>query len=160
MLEALLKEYDMIFAVHNHIKGFEAPYIGGEYKYWDPRYTFSRLEKRDPRFGICFDTGHAARSGLDVVEVQKAIAGRCHTVHLKDVVAADPDGHDVPFGTGIVDVRALLTELERQKIRGHVAWNTSVHPPPRAGCGEVLRLLREWKTAPADGGQKTPNVER
>jgi sugar phosphate isomerase/epimerase len=161
MLEALLKEFDMIFAVHNHIKGFEAPYIGGEYKYWDPRYTFSRLEKRDPRFGICFDTGHAARSGLDVVEVQKAIAGRCHTVHLKDVVAADPDGHDVPFGTGVVDVRALLTELERQKIRGHVAveyeWFT---PHLEQDVAKCFAYLREWKTAPAKAEQKTPNAQR
>jgi sugar phosphate isomerase/epimerase len=148
MVEKLVREFNMIFAVHNHIKGFEAPYIGGEYKYWDPRYTFERLKTRDERFGICFDTGHAARSGLDVVAVLKAIAGRCHSVHLKDVVAVDPDGHDVPFGTGVVNVRGFLEELERQKIRGHVAveyeWFT---PHLEQDVVKCFAFLRDWKGA-------------
>jgi sugar phosphate isomerase/epimerase len=146
MVEKLIREFDMIFALHNHVKGFEAPYIGGEYKYWDPRYTFERLKTRDERFGICYDTGHAARSGLDTLEVLKAIAGRCHTMHLKDVVAADPDGHDVPFGTGVVDVRGMLQELERQKIRGHVAveyeWFT---PHLEKDVAKCFAFLRGWK---------------
>lgn len=121
MVERLCKEFDMTFSIHNHIRGFEAPYLGGEYRYWDPRDTAARLRGRDARFGICFDTGHAARSGLDTVEVLKAIAGRCISVHLKDVVAADPDGHDVPYGKGIVDVRALLAELRRQQLPGHIS---------------------------------------
>lgn len=123
MIEKLLKEFDMTFAVHNHIKGFEAPYIGGEYKYWDPNYTFDRLEadRRDRRFGICFDTGHYLRSGGDPVATLKRIGYRVLSVHLKDVVAADPDGHDVPYGTGIGRTAELLDELERQKLPGHIA---------------------------------------
>ena len=151
LVEKLCKEFDMTFAVHNHIKGFEAPYIGGEYKYWDPRYTFGRLEeqKRDARFGICFDTGHAARSGLDTLAVAKTIAGRCHSVHLKDVVAADPDGHDVPYGEGVVDVRGLLAEFARQKIRGHIAveyeWFT---PHLEADVKKCFDFLRTWRPTP------------
>ncbi len=123
MLEKLLKEFDFTFAIHNHIKGFEAPYIGGEYRYWDPGYTFSKLEvqRRDPRFGICFDTGHFLRSGGDALSTLKQIGSRVRSVHLKDVVAADPDGHDCVYGTGILDVRGFLVELRRQGFRGHLA---------------------------------------
>lgn len=121
MLEKLLKEFDFTFSIHNHIRGFEAPYIAGEYKYWDPTYTFERLRDRDPRFGICYDTGHHARSQGDVLATLKKIGDRVRSVHLKDVVAADPDGHDCVYGTGIVDVRAFLAELTQQKFNGHIA---------------------------------------
>jgi sugar phosphate isomerase/epimerase len=122
MVEKLVKEFDVTFSIHNHARGFEAEYFGGPYPYWDPRQTAQKLnaQKRDPRFGICLDTGHAARSGLNNLEVLKAIAGRCISVHLKDISAATLDAHDVPYGAGIVDVAGLLAELKRQNIRGHV----------------------------------------
>lgn len=131
MIERMVKEYGVTFSIHNHWHGFEAEYFGGPYPYWDPRVTAEKLnaQKRDPRFGLCFDTGHAARSGLDVQVVLKAIAGRCISVHLKDVSAANLEAHDVPYGHGIVDVPAFLAELRRQEIRGHVGleyeWSDS-----------------------------------
>ncbi|MEA3209368.1 MAG: hypothetical protein QOE70_2425 [Chthoniobacter sp.] len=121
MVERLLKEYDLTFAVHNHPKEFDAPYIGGPYRYWDPRYTAQKQTGRDPRFGICLDTGHAARSGLNNVEVLKAIAGRCLSVHLKDISEPTADAHDVPYGRGAVNVPALLAELRQQKFSGHLS---------------------------------------
>lgn len=131
MVERMVKEYGVTFSIHNHWNGFAADYFGGPYPYWDPRVTAAKLnaQKRDPRFGLCFDTGHAARSGLDVLAVLKAIQGRCISVHLKDVSAANLDAHDVPYGHGIVDVPAFLAELRRQEIRGHVGleyeWSDS-----------------------------------
>jgi sugar phosphate isomerase/epimerase len=123
MIEKLLKEFDLTFSIHNHIRGFEAPYIGPEYKYWDPSYTFKRLEeqKRDRRFGICLDTGHVARSELNPLAVLKTVGSRVNSLHLKDVVAAHPDGHDCVYGTGIVDVRGILGELQRTRFNGHIA---------------------------------------
>jgi L-ribulose-5-phosphate 3-epimerase len=131
MVERMVKEYGVTFSIHNHWKGFEAEYFGGPYPYWDPGATAAKLnaQQRDARFGLCFDTGHAARSGLDVLAVLRAIEGRCISVHLKDVSAAQLDAHDVPYGHGIVDVRAFLAELRRQELRGHVGleyeWSDS-----------------------------------
>jgi L-ribulose-5-phosphate 3-epimerase len=143
MLEKLLKEFDVTFSIHNHIRGFEAPYLGGEYKYWNPLYTFERLRERDPRFGICFDTGHYVRSQGDALQTLKTIGSRCLSVHLKDVVAADPDGHDVPYGTGILDVHAFLAELRRQNFHGHIAveyeWFTPHLSEDVKKCFEFLR---------------------
>jgi L-ribulose-5-phosphate 3-epimerase len=154
LVEKLVKEFDLSFAVHNHIKGFEAPYIGGEYRYWDPAYTFEKLRGRDPRFGICLDTGHVARSGLDPLAVLRKIEGRCLSVHLKDVVAADPDGHDCVYGTGIVDVRGVLAELRRQKLRGHIAVEYEWFRSPTfaqdiARCLEFIRVEGEKLDAAA-----------
>ena len=122
MVERMIREYGVTFSIHNHVRGFVAEYFGGPYPYWDPRETAAKLnvQKRDPRFGICLDTGHAARSGLDTVAVLKSIAGRCISVHLKDISAPTVDAHDVPYGRGIVDVPALLVELRQQNIASHV----------------------------------------
>jgi sugar phosphate isomerase/epimerase len=123
MVEKLAKEFDMTFAIHNHVRGFEATYIGGEYHYWDPNWTFDQLEaqRRDPRFGICLDTGHYLRSGGDALATLKRIAPRVLSVHFKDVVALDPDGHDVPLGTGVGRASELLEVLRAIRLRGHVA---------------------------------------
>ena len=147
MVERLVREFDVTFSIHNHAKGFEAEYFGGPYRYWDPRYTFTQLERqrRDPRFGICLDTGHVARSGLDCVAVLKAIAGRCHSAHLKDIDRAKQ--HDVPYGRGMVDVPALLAELKRQNIRGHIAleyeWFES--PTFSTDVASLVRFIRQQK---------------
>ena len=121
LVEKLVKEFDVTFSIHNHAKGFEAEYFGGPYPYWDPAQTAAKLQaqKRDARLGLCLDTGHAARSGLDVTAVAKACAGRIISAHLKDVARVKL--HDVRYGTGMVDVAAVLAELRRQQIPGHIA---------------------------------------
>lgn len=119
LVERLVREFDLTFGIHNHAKGFEADYFGGPYRYWDPRYTSEKLRGRDARFGVCLDTGHIARSGLDVVEVTRACAGRVISAHLKDVMRVKL--HDVPYGRGFVDINATLDELRRQGIRSHLA---------------------------------------
>jgi sugar phosphate isomerase/epimerase len=151
MVERMVKEYGVTFSIHNHWNGFAAENIAGPYPYWDPRATAAKLnaQKRDPRFGICFDTGHAARSGLDVLAVLKAIAGRCISVHLKDVSAANLEAHDVPYGHGIVDVPAFLAELRRQEIRGHVGleyeWSDS--PTFAADVKTLVEFIRNTPAA-------------
>ena len=121
MVERLVQEFGVTFSIHNHAKGFEADYFGGPYPYFDPSKTAALLneQKRDARVGLCLDTGHVARSGLDVTAVTKACAGRIISAHLKDVARVKLN--DVRYGTGMVDVAAVLAELRRQKIAGHIA---------------------------------------
>jgi len=120
MLEKLLKEFDFTFAIHNHAIGFKADYFGAAYPYGNPGETAKKLDaqRRDRRMGICIDTGHAARSGLDIVEVTRACGNRLRSLHLKDVARVQVN--DVPFGTGRVDVAAVLAELKRQGFQGHI----------------------------------------
>ena len=145
MLEKLLKEYDFTFAIHNHAIGFEADYFGAPYPYGNPAETAKKLEAqhRDKRMGICFDTGHAARSGLDIVEVTRACAGRLRSLHLKDVARVQVD--DVPFGTGRVDVAAVLAELKRQGFQGHIGLEYENFESPTFGddLRQMVRFVRE-----------------
>ena len=69
------------------------------------------------RVGACADTGHWNRSGLVPVECLRKLEGRIVSLHFKDLNQKG-GGHDVPWGTGVCDVRAMLTELRRQKFKG------------------------------------------
>jgi sugar phosphate isomerase/epimerase len=115
VIEKLVKEYDIKVAVHNHPRRPDDPH----YKVWDPRYVLSIVNDRDPRIGACADTGHWNRSGLNPVECLKILEGRVISVHLKDL--DKPDGHGVPWGTGISDVKAILDELKRQRFDGNIS---------------------------------------
>ena len=145
MLEKLLKDFDFTFAIHNHAIGFEADYFGAPYPYGNPAETAKKLEAqhRDKRMGICFDTGHAARSGLDIVEVTRTCAGRLRSLHLKDVARVQVN--DVPFGTGRVDVAAVLAELKRQGFQGHIGLEYENFESPTFGddLRQMVRFVRE-----------------
>ena len=117
IIEKLVKEYDIAMAIHNHPRQPNNP----NYKFWDPDYILSLVEKRDKRLGACADTGHFARSGIAPVDALKKLEGRVISSHLKDIRPAGPRGADVPYGTGESDLIATLKELERQKVRGNIS---------------------------------------
>ena len=79
------------------------------------------VKDRDPRIGSCADTGHWARSGLKPVDAIKILKGHIVSSHLKDLHAPLPSGHDVPFGTGISEVTAILDEYKAQGFDGPIS---------------------------------------
>ena len=117
LVEKMVKEYDIQLCFHNHPKNPAKL----EYLNWDPAYLLSLMKKRDPRMGFSVDTGHLARSGVDTVGAIKLFKGRINSVHLKDVKEAKHDSGDLPYDQGISNIEGILTELKRQKFRGHVA---------------------------------------
>lgn len=148
MVDVLSAEYGFTFSVHNHVRGFGAPPLGSEYKYWDPTYTFGRMEeqKRSSLFGLCLDIGHVVRSGLDGFEVLERIAPRLKSLHLKDLAATGPDAHDCVYGRGIVDLPRILERLHAMEFMGHVAveyeWFES--PTFAADVQACMAYLRAW----------------
>lgn len=117
-IEELVKEFDIMMAIHNHPKP-EDP--DSEYMIWDPNYVADLLDGRDARLGICADTGHWVRSGISPVEALQLSEGRVISLHLKDVDQFDRQGIDVIFGTGVGEVSGVLTELQRQNFAGHIS---------------------------------------
>ena len=137
VVEKLVKEYDIKIAVHNHPKPS---------KYWDPKYLAECIKGRDPRIGACADTGHWMRSGVKPLEALKILDGRIISSHLKDLTVfgkSDETAHDVPFGKGVGEVKAILDELKRQKFAGNISieyeynWTTSV--PEIKQCVDFVR---------------------
>ena len=117
LIEKLVKEFDIMMAIHNHPKRADDP----NYKFWDPNYVLSLVKDRDRRLGSCSDTGHFVRSGIKPVEALRILNGRVISCHLKDLNEFTPQGHDVPFGTGVSDIPGILAELKRQKFQGNIS---------------------------------------
>lgn len=117
-LDKLANEFGIDVAVHNHPKRPNQP----AYAYWDPATIMRMVEKHSKRIGCCADTGHWVRSGLDPVQCLKEYEGRLLYLHLKDVNEKGPKGHDVIFGTGVADVKGMLTELHRQRFAGPIGF--------------------------------------
>jgi sugar phosphate isomerase/epimerase len=116
-LEKLVKEYDIRVGFHNHPRQPDNP----GYKMWDPNYVLSVVKDRDPRIGSTADVGHWVRSGLDPVACLKILRGRIISTHLKDLNEKSPNAHDVPFGTGVSNIPAILDELKRQHFNGNAS---------------------------------------
>jgi sugar phosphate isomerase/epimerase len=141
VIEKLVKEYDIRVGFHDHPRRPNDP----SYKMWDPNYVLSVVKDRDARIGSCADVGHWVRSGLNPVDCLKILKGRVISVHLKDLNAKSPDAHDVPYGTGVSDIPAILKELKRQHFAGNVSieyeynWTTSL--PEVAQCIGFVRGL-------------------
>jgi sugar phosphate isomerase/epimerase len=116
-IEPLVKEFDIMVAFHDHPKQPNNP----NYRMWDPNYILSLVKDRDKRIGACADTGHWVRSGLRPIDCLRILKGRIISSHLKDLNEMSPGAHDVPYGTGVSDIPAILEELKRQKFNGNLS---------------------------------------
>jgi sugar phosphate isomerase/epimerase len=78
------------------------------------------------------------RSGLDPVEQLRKLQGHIISLHFKDLNKLGEGAHDVPWGTGKGNVKAMLEELHRQGFQGVFAieyehnWTSSL--PEIAEC--------------------------
>lgn len=143
--EPLVKEYDIKVGFHDHPMKPEKL----EYRMWDPNYILDVCKDRDSRIGACADTGHWVRSGLKPVDCIRILKGRIVSSHLKDLHAPLPSGHDVPFGTGVSDVKGILDEFKAQGFVGPISveyeynWDANVEDAKQ--CIEFVRSYKPGK---------------
>lgn len=167
LLEKLVKEYDIKVGIHNHPKQDNNP----NYKVWDPNYVLSMVKGRDARLGSAADTGHWTRSGIKPVDALRILQGHIISSHLKDLNKFGGDAHDVPYGTGVSDVRGVLTELHRQGFDGNISleyeynWDNSV--PEIAQCIGYVRgfadgspFMRQRSPGPRPAGMSPEMMKR
>jgi len=121
--EPLVKEYDIMVAFHDHPKQPNNP----GYKMWDPTYILSVVKNRDRRIGSCADIGHWVRSGIKPVDALKILRGHIISSHLKDLNEFSPNGHDVPAGTGVSDIPAVLNALHSMGFTGNISIEYEYH---------------------------------
>ncbi|HOM93619.1 MAG TPA: DUF1080 domain-containing protein [Candidatus Saccharicenans sp.] len=112
LLEKLVKEYDIRIAIHNHPEPATYAY---------PLTTLKHLNNLDSRIGVCADTGHWMRCGLDPVECLRLLEGRIIDVHIKDRSDfGTKRAEDVAFGSGKGRIKDILAELTRQDYDGYL----------------------------------------
>jgi hypothetical protein len=135
LIERLCNEYKINVAIHNHPKPSH---------YWNPDTVLKVCKGRSARIGACADTGHWMRSGINPVEALKKLRGKIISLHIKDLNEfGNRNAHDVIWGTGAGDFKAILTELDRQKFKGVFSieyehnWLNSM--PEISGCVAYFR---------------------
>ena len=101
LIDKLAAEYGINVAIHNHPKPSH---------YWTPDAVLEAT-KDTKHIGACADTGHWRRSDLVPAECIEKLKGKIISLHMKDI---DENKHDVVWGTGKVDVRAVLEKLKEQ----------------------------------------------
>ena len=100
---------DIKLAVHNHDK---MPFADFNY--------VAKLIAPYENVGACADNGGWTRAGLDSVEGMKALKGKLFMLHFKDQEKlGDNKSNAKIYGTGCVDLKAVLAELDKQGFDGY-----------------------------------------
>ena len=139
-LEKLAREYDIKVCFHNHPKPTAL---------WHPDTIWKAIEGRHENLGYCADIGHWASSGLDPLDVIRKIAPRVLSFHLKDRASISTWTHDQPFGTGVIDIPAILDEVRKHGFGGNVTieyehnWMTNL--AEIAQCAGYLRAYSKLR---------------
>ena len=103
--DKLCKEYGINVAFHNHPNS------------WPPEKVLKACEGKSKRIGACADTGHWMRRNIKPIDAVRQLKGKIVSFHFKDLSAMGR-GHDVPWGTGKGEVKAVLAELHKQGFKG------------------------------------------
>jgi len=110
LVDRLCNEYKIKVAIHNHPKPST---------YWNPDKVLRLCKGKSNYIGACADIGHWMRSAVDPLEALKKLRGRIISLHFKDLNQfGTRRAHDVPWGTGLGNTKALLEELNHQGFEG------------------------------------------
>lgn len=142
LVERLSAEYGIKVAVHNHPQPSS---------YWHPDSLLAAVGSRSKDIGSCADVGHWNREGLDHLDCLRELDGRLISFHIKDIVG-EPDAtgwrHDCIWGTGVLDIPAILQIMKDQGFKGYLAieyeynWDNSV-PDIRQSIDNFNRMVDE-----------------
>jgi sugar phosphate isomerase/epimerase len=124
LVDRLCNEYQISVAIHNHPEPSH---------YWNPDTVVAAVKGCSKYIGSCADLGHWPRSGVGPLAALKKLEGRIVSLHFKDLNEfGNKAAYDVPWGTGILDMPAILKELQRQKFAGPISieyehnWESSL----------------------------------
>jgi sugar phosphate isomerase/epimerase len=134
-LEALVKEFDIKLAIHNH---------GPEDKLWpSPLDVWEAVQKLDQRIGICVDVGHTAHCGVDPTQAIRTCSARLYDVHMKDLESKGPRARPIEVGRGVLDIRGILRALRDVGFNGHVGLEHEKDMnDPVPGVAESIGYIR------------------
>ena len=109
-IEKFCKEYNIKLAIHNH-KNDISPV------WWDPKNILKHCEGRSPLIGACGDFGYWARSGIQPLDAVNILGDRLITIQMHDLHEFSPEGHDVAWGTGQLNLDQVLKTIRDKDIR-------------------------------------------
>lgn len=111
VIDRLVKEYDMTYAIHNH--GPDIPHL-----FPTAEAAMKRIGARDKRIGVCLDIGHERRAGLDPVKFIEANPDRIYDVHLKNIKIDGKKNLAMRGPRGELDIPAVFAALAKAGYKG------------------------------------------
>jgi sugar phosphate isomerase/epimerase len=134
-IEALVKEFDIRLAIHNH---------GPEDKWYPaPADAYRLIQSRDRRMGLCVDIGHTIRTGADPVEAILQHRDRVYDLHVKDLANVTDKDSQVEVGRGQLDIPRLMRALLEIGYTGQVGLEYEIKPDdPLPGVIESIAYIR------------------
>jgi len=111
-VEALVKEYDIRIAIHNH--GPE------DHNFPTVQSVLDVVRALDRRCGLCMDAGHTMRTGVNVVEQIVNAGDRLLDMHVKDLASATDKASQCDVGDGIMPFPAMFKQLKKMNYKGCV----------------------------------------
>jgi len=109
-IEKFCDDYDINVAIHNHDRK-ASPH------YWQPEGIIKVCQGRSKRIGACGDLGYWMRSGINPIEAINTLKNRLITVQMHDLHELSPEGHDVPWGTGVGKTEQFIRKIHRLGIQ-------------------------------------------
>ena len=104
VVEKLVKEYDIRYAIHNH--GPDIPKL-----FPTAEAALKRIGGRDKRIGVCLDVGHERRAGLDPAAFIRKHGDRIYDVHIKNIKIDPVENFAKEGPRGELDIPAILQAL-------------------------------------------------
>ena len=109
-IEKFCDDYDINVALHNHDQKASP-------QYWHPEGILEVCRGRSKRIGACGDIGYWMRSGIDPIKAVNTLKDRLITVQMHDLHELSPEGHDVPWGSGVGRTEQFINQIHRLGIR-------------------------------------------
>ncbi len=129
-------KYGLTMCLHHH-----ATNSGNQY--WDTDVV-KKYTKGFKNIRTNPDPGHWSRSGIDPVKGLKSLSGSIASIHFKDQKEFNNiNNQPAPFGEGVLDVKGMLAELDKQGYKGYFVieyednWLDNI--PEISKCVEFLR---------------------
>jgi inosose dehydratase len=132
-LDALVDEFDIRVAIHNH---------GPTHRYNKAVDVLDAIASHDERIGACADLGHFIRSGERPVDVIRLLAGRLYGIHLKDFAEMQDKTHGVILGQGHVDVPAVMSALVQAGFPSDGALSIEYEEDPQNPLDAIRECVR------------------
>lgn len=110
LIEKYCEKYNIKLGLHNHGKRLSPVYH-------DPVKIVQLTKDRSPLIGAACDFGYWVREGIDPLEAIKTLGHRIITLQVHDLNEVSDQAHDVPWGTGEVDLDGIFHYLVKEDIQ-------------------------------------------
>jgi inosose dehydratase len=137
-VNALVKEFDIRVAIHNH---------GPKHRYNKALDVLRAIEGRDERIGACADLGHFIRSGERPVDVIRLLKGRLYGVHLKDFAEMQDKAEGVVLGKGHLNCAEVFDAMRQTGFPSDGALSLEYEEHPENPLNEIRQCVAVAKAA-------------